>query len=840
MSDSENDLAGFSMLELFRVEAETQIGVLTEALLQVEQGAEHYQLEELMRAAHSIKGAARMVDILPVVTVAHAMEDCFVAAQDGTLLLQAEHVDHFLSCLDLIQQISALNEGNLPTWLESNQSKIDENVLQSRAYLAPDGVADEEGVSQEDAEGSDYSPDKSAEQSHVPEPARASESLTTQPIISEKTQVEPPISRGELKQIAETINSASLEVNKETEKAPEPEPTNDLPAPQQLIEEPESVATPSPQSTGFDVAGSRTDLSIKVSSSCFDKLLGIAGESLVESRRLAPYAQSVARLKQQQGKLIAKLDRIREKMLEQDASPELIAMLREVQEKSSMHRTDLAGRIEELEQIDRRAGSIAENLHREVISSRMRPFSEGVTGMQRTLRDIARDLGKQLKLDIQGLKTPVDREVLERIKSPLDHILRNAVDHGLELPAEREEAGKPASGTIVLSAFHSAGMLSIVIKDDGRGVNLDSLRSRIVERGLTNEVMAATLSEAELLEFLYLPGFSTRDAVTEMSGRGVGMDSVMTVIKEMNGVVHIRNRPGQGFQLHIQLPLSLSVIRALLVEIEGEAYAFPLSRIEHIEKIDDSEIKTLSGKSYFVAENRNISLISANQILELGHSSCDSESLSVVVVGDHNGSYGVIVDRFIGERELAVQKLDSRLGKVKDIAAAATLDDGRMSLIFDVEDMLHSIAKIFGADVVDIDSVRTGESVDKRLGKRILVVDDSMTVREVERKLLQQCGYEVDIAVDGLDAWNTLRKNNYELVITDVDMPRMNGIELVEQIKADSRYSGLPVVIVSYKDRDDDRQRGLSAGADYYLTKGSFHDDTLRNAVVDLIGEVAA
>ncbi|NOX27810.1 MAG: hybrid sensor histidine kinase/response regulator [Gammaproteobacteria bacterium] len=827
MSDSKNDLADFSMLELFRVEAETQIGVLTQGLLQVEHGAEQYQLEELMRAAHSIKGAARMVDILPVVTVAHAMEDCFVAAQEGKLSLQVQHVDHFLHCLDLIQQIAALNEGGLSDWLKNNQVKIDENVKQSRAYLEVASVADSSG---------DFSPDQSPDQFKE----QSFDSAVPSPQAVEKVEVEPPVSRSELKQISGAINSAVFQPNAAIAQTPVIDFADQDPAVQKVKKKHAVAEKSSSEIAACNTNGPSCDLSIKVSSLCFDKLLGIAGESLVESRRLAPYTRSVARLKQQQGKLIVKLDRIREKMLEQDASPELIAMLREVQENSSEYRGDLAGRVEELEQIDRRSSRIAENLHREVISSRMRPFSEGVTGIQRTLRDIARDLGKQIKLDIQGLKTPVDREVLERIKSPLDHILRNAVDHGLELPAEREKAGKPENGTIELSAFHSAGMLSIIVKDDGRGIHLESLRSRIVARGLTNELMASTLSEAELLEFLYLPGFSTRDTVTEMSGRGVGMDTVMTVIKEMNGVVHMRNWPGHGFQLHIQLPLSLSVIRALLVEIEGEAYAFPLSRIERIEKIDSSELKALSGQPYFVAENRNISLISASQILELGNTNCNSELLSVVVIGDHNGLYGVIVDRFIGERELAVQKLDSRLGKVKDIAAAATLDDGRMSLIFDVEDMLHSIAKIFGAEVVYIDSVRSRENINKKLVKRILIVDDSMTVREVERKLLLQCGYEVDVAVDGLDAWNTLRKNSYELVITDVDMPRMNGIELVEKIKAESRYCGLPVVIVSYKDRDDDRERGLLAGADYYLTKGSFHDDTLRNAVVDLIGEVAA
>ncbi len=787
MSDSHLDLTEFSMLELFRVEVETQVGILTEGLLQIEQDAKQYKLEELMRAAHSIKGAARMVDILPVVAIAHAMEDCFVAAQAGDLLLQAEHIDHFLRSIDLIQQIAAVQDGDLANWLATHQDNVDDNVAQSLAYLS-------QTKSQQSDEG--VVPAALPAGSVSAKPLTAASAATTQSVSA---PLEPDANSEQDAVLASLVSKTSA-------------------ASDQAV----------------------SDLSVRVSATCFDRLLAIAGESLVESRRLVPYTRLMARLKQQQGRLSASLVRLSEKMVQQGVSSELICLLGEAQQYLTQGRSALGQRIEELEQLERRSSNIAENLHRELISSRMRPFAEAVGGLQRKLRDIARELGKQVELDIRGLNTLVDREVLERIKSPLDHILRNAVDHGIEFPAEREQAGKTSGGTITLDAFHRAGMLSIVIKDNGRGVDFDKLRHCIVKKGLTNQTMAYALTDAELLEFLYLPGFSTCHQVTEMSGRGVGMDAVMTVIKEMNGVIHIHNDPGQGFQLHIQLPLSLSVMRALLVEVGGEAYAFPLSRIERVEKIAASSVQTLSGQPYVVIEERNISLVSASQILQTGCFMAATDVLSVVVMGDRQATYGIVVERFIGERELVVQTLDSRLGKIKDISAAATLDDGRMCLICDVEDMLNSIAKVFGTETVSIDSVRTNAAAGPEQRKRILVVDDSMTVREVERKLLRSCGYEVDVAVDGVDAWNSLRASHYELVVTDVDMPRMNGIELLEKIKGDARYSRLPVVIVSYKDGEGDRERGLSAGADYYLTKGSFHDDTLRDAVVDLIGEVAA
>jgi two-component system sensor histidine kinase and response regulator WspE len=511
-------------------------------------------------------------------------------------------------------------------------------------------------------------------------------------------------------------------------------------------------------------------------------------------------------------------------------------LLNEIQHRAGNCRHMLAERMEELEEFDRRSHNLASRLNREVIASRMRPFADGIHGFQRMVRDIARSLEKQVKLEIHGLTTKVDRDILEKIEAPLNHLIRNALDHGIETPAEREAAGKPAQAHIRLEAMHSSGMLSIIVEDDGRGMDLEKLREKIVKKKLVTEDMARELSESELMDFIFLPGFSTREQVSEISGRGVGLDVVHSVVQEMHGIVHAISNPGKGMRFHLQLPLTLSVMRSLMVEIAGEIYAFPLSQINRTLKLNPDHIETLEGRQYFTLGNQHIGLLAANQVLGLPEAPPVTDESCIVVLGERLERYGFVVDRFLGERSLVVHPLDPRLGKVKDISAASILESGDPCLIIDVDDMLRSADILIAGGRLDRIEER-GERSRSTSGKRILVVDDSITVREVERNMLTNKGYDVEVAVDGMDGWNAVRTGHYDLVISDIDMPRMNGFEFVEHIKGDPTLRSLPVMIVSYKDREEDRARGLEVGADYYLTKGSFQDETLLDAVADLIGD---
>jgi two-component system sensor histidine kinase and response regulator WspE len=582
-----------------------------------------------------------------------------------------------------------------------------------------------------------------------------------------------------------------------------------------------------------ETAAAPAEAVVRVTAGSLTRLMSLAGESLVQARWLQPFATALHKLKKHQDHLAALLDALADtRDGNGDASaPRLVA---EARRQSARCRQALGERIAEFENHAARAEDLNTRLYREVIVSRMRPFADGAHGFPRMVRDLARGLGKQVRLEVVGQATEVDRDVLDRLEAPLTHLLRNAVDHGLEPPEARKAVGKPEAGTVRLEAVHQAGALVVTVSDDGAGIDVERLRTKVVERGLAAAEMARSLGEAELLEFLFLPGFSTAAAVTEVSGRGVGLDVVQETVRQVGGSVQVSTRPGLGTTFRLRLPVTLSVLRAVLVDVGGEPYAFPHSRIDRLVRVPRAGLDSLEHRQFVTIDGRNVGLVLATQLLDLPAVPPAGDDLPVLLVSDASGQYGLIVESFRGEQDLVVRPLDPRLGKVPGVSAAALLDDGMPVLIADVDDLVRSMDRLIQTGTLArCEPVRTGAA--RR--KRVLVVDDSITVREVERQILRTHGYDVAVAVDGQEGWNAARADAFDLVITDVDMPRMNGLELVRALRASSDLKDVPVIIVSYKDREEDRLRGLEVGANYYLTKGSFHDNTFVQAVVDLIGE---
>jgi two-component system sensor histidine kinase and response regulator WspE len=572
---------------------------------------------------------------------------------------------------------------------------------------------------------------------------------------------------------------------------------------------------------------------VRVTAQSLTRLMGLAGESLVQARWLPPFATSLQKLKKQQDHLDGLLDNLAQALA--GGRPERAARLAaEARKQSARCRQALAERITAFEDHAAQAEDLNARLYREVIASRMRPFADGAHAFPRMVRDVCRRLGKQARLEITGERAEVDRDILDRLEAPLTHLLRNAVDHGLEAPEERQAAGKPETGLVRLEARHHSGMLVITVEDDGAGIDLERLRGQVVERGLTTAALAQTMTEAELLEFLFLPGFSTAAAVTEFSGRGVGLDVVRDMVRQVGGTVSVTTRPRRGTAFQLRLPLTLSVVRAVLVDIGGEPYAFPHTRIDRLIRVARAGLDSLEGRQLITVDGRNVGLVLAAQVLDLPAAPPSGADVPVLLVSDAAGQYGLVVESFRGEQDLVVRPLDPRLGKVPCVSAAAVLDDGSPVLIADVEDLIRAMDHL----------IQTGTlarcepaAAGARRGKRVLVVEDSITVREVERQILRGAGYDVAVAVDGQEGWNVARAEDFDLVVTDVDMPRMDGLKLVQALRAEPALRDLPVIIVSYKDREEDRLRGLEVGASHYLTKGSFHDNTFLQAVTDLIGE---
>ncbi len=339
----------------------------------------------------------------------------------------------------------------------------------------------------------------------------------------------------------------------------------------------------------------------------------------------------------------------------------------------------------------RRLEKLAHRLYDEVVASRMQPFSDGMHGFARLVRDMARELGKKVRLEILGEATPVDRDILEKLEAPLSHLIRNALDHGLETPEEREQAGKPAEGRLTVEARHVAGMLNIIVADDGRGIPVERLRAKVVERGLVHADMAAGLTKGELLEFLFLPGFSTASTVTEISGRGVGLDVVFTMAQEVGGTVRVDSAEDKGTRFLLLLPLTLSVIRTLLVEIDSETYAMPLTRIDRILRVPYSELGVIEDRQFYNLDGENVGIVDARQLFRITHAAGRTDPCHLLIFSDRMSRFGLVVDRFLGQQDLVVRPLDPRLGKLANISAGAILEDGSPVLILDVDDLVRSI-----------------------------------------------------------------------------------------------------------------------------------------------------
>ncbi|MGK7885522.1 MAG: response regulator [Crocosphaera sp.] len=825
------DLSDFSMLDLFSLEVETQGEVLNDHLLTLEnqrQDSSDAQgsislLEALMRASHSIKGAARIVQIEPAVKIAHVMEDCFMAAMEGKIALTPNNIDFLLQGVDFLQLVGKVEQDEFNTWLSEQEANAEKIVEAIASILNPQQTDttqetedDDDTLSQFDLslddifpeDGEDtilFSPDSKAAANFLQEPSSDSETSDTEEVMSWVDEEEEEVT---------DLNSLTSDSS--------------------LMDSEEMIPTTSLMSAS-GTANSK-DRFVRVSTDNLNRLMGLAGESLVEATALVPLSESFLNLKKSQLELSQLLEQLQVNLVQTPLSKETENYLSDLVHKERECRAILNDRLNALEQFSYRSFNLSDRLYREVIATHMRPFEEGVSSFPRMVRDLARQLKKRVKLEIIGKLTMVDRDILRKLEAPLTQILRNAIDHGIEFPDERVAQGKPPEGTISLEANHRFGMLSITISDDGKGIDLDKLRASIVKKGLVTEEMSRELNEAELMEFIFLPNFSTANQVTEISGRGVGLNIAKTMVQEVGGNLQAISKPGKGMNFHFQLPLTLSVIRTLLVEIAGEPYAFPLSRIEKILTLNFEDIYSVENRQYFTLNNQNIGLVRAEQVLELTSNSTPKEPLSVIVVSDQMNRYGLVIDRFLEEKSLVVRPLDPRLGKVQDITGAALLEDGSPILIIDVLDLVRSLDKILAN--ISINHVKTKEEKNwHQSSKKILVVDDSITVREMERKLLENKGYKVDVAVDGMEGWNAVRVGHYDLVISDIDMPRMNGIKLVHNIKSNPQLKSTPVIIVSYKDREEDRLQGLEVGADYYLTKSSFHDDTLINAVIDLIGK---
>ncbi len=727
-----------TLYNMFRDEVATHLRVISEGVIQWEEsGTDLTLMESLMRSAHSLKGAARIVGLLVVVDVAHRMEDIFQHLLNGGGLDIGNTATILLAAADFIQAVS----------------ELDADKLTPEHSLLVQGAQ-----------------------------------LSTQ-----------------LMQLLQQRVDGGPEV--------------DLPATPQ-----------SAKRTGGQIQRRQEPKgTIRINTDIVQRMISLSGELAVEAEWIDPYQEQLQAVKRRQIELVEILDRLDRVAQERDLEPALRGQLAGALSRASETRQQLVAGLAELDDFSRKFYRVTSRLSESLAKTKMIPFREGVGHFKRLVRDLGQELGKAVTLVLEGEETPVDRDIMERIDAPLNHLIRNALDHGIESSPERSANGKPAKATVVLSAFHVGGNLRILVRDDGRGIDVEKVKNKIVANNLAKSELVERLSEPEILEFLFLPGFSTKQEVTQVSGRGVGLDVAYKEINAVGGKVNVETKPGEGVTFVIRLPTTLSIETAMIVEAGGDLYGFPVAKIDKVVSVDSRLCQHKDGKEHCRINGRLLPTFHLTELLELGASEQTSGERHFILVEGALQPVAIEIERYLGRRELAVRPVDSRLGRLQDVASVAVLKNDDTVIMLDIDDLQQTISNRSGIS-------RAPGSQLESASRRVLVVDDSSTVRTMVRTILEKHGYSVWEAVDGVDGLNQLRAREFQLLITDIDMPRMSGHELIRLLRADHRLAGLPVVILSYKGDEVERVRARKQQVSAYLTK----DELQESLLIDTVAQVCA
>ncbi len=752
-------------LELFVEEVGEHLASLNRDLLALEEDqGKPETVNSLMRAAHTIKGAAMLMSFEPMAKLAHAMEH----------RLREE--------IRLGREVPA----DLVDLLLAGGKAIQVMIAEARRAGSLEGVARSQ-------EWSDLA-------ARLEAPARAA---TGNP-------PDPP-GLGSASSLPETPGPH-----------PAAAPTSEEAVPEGPVDRPAHPA-PSP------IADPQSDLKehIKISVEKVDQLNDLVGELLIYQARLEAKEGSLREIARRLDGLVSVSERAKLFGL----SP-LPPAVQEIQEELTTFVEALSADLVEL-------NYLGAEIRSRSLQIRMLPAGTMLQEFRLAVRDLRRRLRKEAELVIEGGEIELDKRLIEELKPALLHIIRNAMDHGIESPEERLAAGKPRSGTLVIAIRVEGARVHISVTDDGRGMDHERILRRAVDQGLLTPESAVTISRDEALYLIMQPGFSTVDTVTDVSGRGVGMDVVRTQVEDLKGSIHIETTVGEGSSILLDLPLALSTAQVLMVEVSGEILAIPIGYVEQTLLLSPGEISREGGRPVFRLRDRTLGLYVLQDFLSglESRTASTSTAIPIVVLHGRGQRVGFQVGRFLEQAEVVVKTLGTFIESVSFLSGATILGDGKPALILDVPDLLSSLSmRRFQASGMPRSTGDLPGRISPRRGSGVvLVVDDSVTTRALEKGILESQGYQVLTAANGEEAMTVLATEPVDLVLTDVDMPGMNGFQLTQRIRSHARHSALPVVICSSQSRPEDRQKGLDVGAQAYLVKRELDQDHLASLVRRLI-----
>lgn len=523
---------------------------------------------------------------------------------------------------------------------------------------------------------------------------------------------------------------------------------------------------------------------------------------------------------------IAQMDKDNDVNLFMNFNKQFLSYWNENQNRLSNEIKAIYGLHKHMQEDDAKLTLVVNKLEQMVKDIRLLPLATVFHMIPRMVRDIGKEKGKDIELSISGSETNADKKIIEEIKTPLIHIIRNAIDHGIETPNERITMGKPPTGKINLSAKHSENKVIIEISDDGRGVNLEKIRQKAITKGLLTFDEMNTMSDEQLMNLIFWPGFSTEETVTDISGRGIGLDIVQSKITQLNGKVKVQSIIGHGTKVVIELPVTMATIKSFIIKLNSQSFAVPVSAIKGVVKVSNEDIYTKDGKNNILYHQTSVPIFNLSNVLGFKPSVNTKDKKTILLIEAENNIVGFIVEELVGDQEILNKELSPPLFKLKNISGITTLVNGEICLIINVSEILKTI---MSNDFKQLSPFNTQAIEDKWYIEpsetNILVVDDFMTTRIMLKNILSAKGYNVDIANDAIEGLARINQKKYDIIISDVEMPNMTGFEFAEQIKNDTVTSQLPVILISSLSSDESKLQAKQSGADIFISKNDFNQD---------------
>jgi two-component system chemotaxis sensor kinase CheA len=769
-----------AFISKFQEEAQDLLQRLNEGVITLEGDPKNRELiDQMLRDAHTLKGSSRMVGLIEISDVAHWLEDIMVKVRDGQLDYTSKMSDQFFDALDAIVYL-ADNGG------QNKDDFLDLKSLQDT--LAATAASDEAAPAEE-------KPKKAAAAKKKAKAGAADDASESAAAEAAEDQAAD----------ATAVELTSQVITKGEHAGP----------------------------GAGDELKSRTQTTIRIRTSQVDGLLNLISEVVIGQIKSEQRANEMRMLQGQTADTWAAWTRLKQiiardfeggsfEIAEDELNmldTALLEQRRAISEFAKEYIDDIS-----------RVSLVVNDLQESGMRLRMLPANTIFQTFPRAVRDLAKQFKKDVNFIVEGGDTELDKKVLEEINDPLVHIMRNAVDHGIEDSETREALGKPAQGTIRLAARQEGDRIIIEISDDGAGIDPEKVKASAIRKGFVSEAEAASMTDREAMYLIFEAGFSTAAIITEISGRGVGMDVVREfIVEKLKGSLDVQSEVGHGSTFKLAIPLTLAIIRALLLRVGDQVYAMPTGTIEETLRINPAEIVKVEGREVIRRQDRTIPLVRLSEILGVPEYGPEGAKVPIVTIGYSGHRMGFIVDAFKGEQQIVIKPLGSHLKKIDNVAGVTILGAGEIVPILNIPDLMSNARTRSGRHLQQ-------QGPEKEGPRTILICEDSFTTRELERSIFEAAGYDVETAADGSIGYTKLKEGLLvDAIVTDVQMPNMTGFELTRAIKNDPHLQAIPVVIVTSLERDEEKAEGIEAGADAYITKSVFNQDTLLDTVERLI-----